>query len=216
MPPRLAATAAFVALLWAGNFILTQAALDAHMTPLLLVAARFALASSLVLVTPQARGRRLVLLGAHRARPGRRAVRTGHAGDAGGPDACLTAAGPADAVPGHRCASLPLFLASASRSACSAARCSRWLAWPALVTLAAAISGGSRPRERRGAGRRRAEHPAQARRAACRACPAGRLDIALPRAATAGALLCRREARRLPRSAPSIRPYSLRPSSTAA
>jgi len=56
MPPRLAATAVFVALLWAGNFVLTQAALDAHMTPLLLVAARFALASSLVLVTPRPAG----------------------------------------------------------------------------------------------------------------------------------------------------------------
>ena len=56
MPPRLAAIAVFVALLWARNFILTQAALDAHMTPLLLVAARFALASSLVLVTPRPAG----------------------------------------------------------------------------------------------------------------------------------------------------------------
>jgi O-acetylserine/cysteine efflux transporter len=56
MPPRLAATAAFVALLWAGNFVLTQAALDAHITSLLLVALRFALASSLVLVTPRPTG----------------------------------------------------------------------------------------------------------------------------------------------------------------
>lgn len=56
MPLRLAAIAAFVALLWAGNFVLTQAALDAHMAPLLLVAGRFALASTLVLVTPRPTG----------------------------------------------------------------------------------------------------------------------------------------------------------------
>src|SRR5579875_3550334 len=53
MPIHLSMTAAFVCLLWAGNFTVTRMALDAHMTPLLLVAARFALASSLVLVTPR-------------------------------------------------------------------------------------------------------------------------------------------------------------------
>ncbi|MBV8457664.1 MAG: EamA family transporter [Acetobacteraceae bacterium] len=56
MPIRLAASAAFVAVLWAGNYVATRAALDAHITPLLLVAARFALASSLVLVTPRPSG----------------------------------------------------------------------------------------------------------------------------------------------------------------
>src|SRR5271155_3894799 len=66
MPAHLAATAIFVALLWAGNFVLTKAALDAHMAPLLLVASRFALASSLVLVTPRPAGigwRGLALIG---------------------------------------------------------------------------------------------------------------------------------------------------------
>ena len=53
MPLSLMATAAFVALLWAGNFVLTQAALDAHMTPLLLIAARFITASGLVFITPR-------------------------------------------------------------------------------------------------------------------------------------------------------------------
>jgi O-acetylserine/cysteine efflux transporter len=56
MPLRLAAIAALVSLLWSGNFVLIQMALDAHMAPLLLTAARFALASLLVFFTPRPTG----------------------------------------------------------------------------------------------------------------------------------------------------------------